>query len=161
MLLSRLLVTTEFLARTYTDQISGAKCQEAINEACKIHSYRYGYKLISERQIKEILNVNNQVTTLRATRKKFAHFCWPRSNDEEIFGANFSGGVAVGSKYKKSFVSFTLAELDELHKKAYAIIDRLSDTTQSLPELEEEDLSNKVRLPREGAYVYLSIQVKF
>lgn len=148
-LLSRLLVTPEFLARTYTDQISGAKRQEAINEACKIHSYRYGCKLISEEQIKEILDVNNKITPLRATRNKFAHFCWSRSNDEEIFGTNFSGGVPVGSKYKKSFVSFTVAELDELHKKAYAIVDVLSDIIRDLPELEEEGLSNKVRFPRE------------
>ncbi|MCF5167492.1 hypothetical protein GIW45_26525 [Pseudomonas congelans] len=149
MLLSRLLVTPEFLARTYTDQISGAKRQEAINEACKIHSYRYGYKLISEEQVKEILDVNNQITPLRATRNKFAHFCWSRSDDEEIFGTNFSGSVPVGSKYKKSFVSFTLTELEELHKKAYAIVDVLADITQTLPELEEEGLSNKIRFARE------------
>lgn len=148
-LLSRLLITPEFLARTYTDQISGAKRQEAINEACKLHSYRYNYQLISEELIQKILDANNKITPLRAARNKFAHFCWSRSTDEEIFGTNFSGGVPGGNKYKKSFVSFTVSELDELHKKAYAIVDVLSDITQKLPAMEEEGLSRKVRFPGE------------
>jgi hypothetical protein len=147
-LLSRLLVTPEFLARTYTDRMSGATRQDAINEACKIHSYRYGYKLVGQEQIKKILDVNNKITPLRATRNKFAHFCWSRSSDEEIFGTNFSGGVPVGSKYKKSFVSFTVAELEELHKKAYEIVDVLSDLTQNLPEMEEDGLGSKIGLLR-------------
>lgn len=143
-LLSRLLVTPEFLARTYTDQLSGAKRQDAIREACEIHRYRYGYKLISESQIKKILEINNKITPLRATRNKFAHFCWSRRSDEEIFGTNLSGGVPVGNKYKKSFVSYTISELSEFHKKAYAIVDVLSDITQNLPEMEEDGLSNKI-----------------
>lgn len=148
-LLSRLLVTPEFLARTYTDRLSGAARQDAINEACKIHSYRYSYQMISEEQIKKILDVNNEITPLRAARNKFAHFCWSRSSDEEIFGTNFSGGIPMGSKYNKSFVSFTVAELDEIHKKAYAIVDVLSDLILNLPEMEEVALGSKVKLLRE------------
>jgi hypothetical protein len=129
--------------------MSGAKRQDAINEACKLHSYRYNYNLINKEQIKKILDINNRITPLRTARNKFAHFCWSRSNDEEIFGTNFSGGVPEGNKYKKSFVSFTVAELDELHKKAYAIVDVLSDITQNLPAMEEEGLSLKVRFPGE------------
>ncbi|MBC8784080.1 hypothetical protein [Pseudomonas fluorescens] len=148
-LLSWLLVTPDFLARTYTDRMSGAARQDAISEACKIHSYRYGYKLVGQEQIKKILEINNKITPLRAARNKFAHFCWSRSSDEEIFGTNFSGGVPVGNKYKKSFVSFTVAELEELHKKAYEIVDVLSDLTQNLPEMKEDGLDSKIGPLRE------------
>ncbi|WP_163003965.1 hypothetical protein [Pseudomonas viridiflava] len=144
MLLSRLLVTPAFLARTYTDHMSGAKRQEAIKEACDIHRYRYGYQLISEDQIKKILDINGQITPLRSTRNKFAHFCWSRSSDGEIFGTNLSGGIPEGSKYKKSFASFTVAELANFHQRAYAIVDVLSGIIQHLPEMEERDLTRKV-----------------
>jgi len=143
-LLSRLLVTPEFLARTYTDHISGAKLQEAIKEAADIHGYRYGYKLVSEEHIKRIINPNSQITQLRSTRNKFAHFCWSRSNDDEIFGTNFSGGIPEGKKHRRSFASFTVAELDDFHQKAYAIVDKLSALIQALPSMEEEGLTSKV-----------------
>ncbi|MBS98354.1 MAG: hypothetical protein CMI01_06720 [Oceanospirillaceae bacterium] len=144
MLLSRLLVTPEFLARTYTDHMSGAKRQEAIKEAAEIHRYRDGYKLVSEDQIKQILDINGQITELRSTRNKFAHFCWSRSNDGEIFGTSLSGGIPEGRKYRKSFVSYTVAELADFHQKAYAMVDVLSVLIQSLPEMEEEGLTSKV-----------------
>jgi len=143
-LLSRLLVTPEFLARTYTDHMSVAKRQEAIKEASEIHRYRYRHRLISEEQMKQIVDINNQITQLRSTRNKFAHFCWSRNNDGEIFGTNLSGGIPEGSKYRKSFVSYTVAELAEFHQKAYAIVDELSVLIHSLPEMEEKGLSKKV-----------------
>lgn len=143
-LLSRLLVTPEFLARTYTDHMSGAKRQEAITEASEIHRYRYDYKLVSEDQIKRILGINGQITQLRSTRNKFAHYCWSRSSDGEIFGTNLSGGIPEGKKYRKSFVSYTVAELADFHQKAYAMVDDLSELIQSLPEMEEEGLTSKV-----------------
>lgn len=143
-LLARLLVKPVFLARTYTDHMSGAKRQEAIKEACEIHRYRYGYKLISEEQIKKIQAINNQITPLRSARNKFAHFCWSRSNDEEIFGTNFCGGTPEGSKHRKGFVSFTVTELSDFHQEAYAIVDVLSEEIQKLPEMREEGLSLKV-----------------
>ncbi|MGC8122090.1 hypothetical protein [Marinobacter sp. VGCF2001] len=143
-LLSRLLVTPEFLARTYTDHMSCAKRQEAIKEASEIHRYRYGYKLVSEEQIKQILDINGQITQLRTTRNKFAHFCWSRSNDGEIFGTSLSGGIPEGRKYRKSFVSYTVAELADFHEKAYAMVEVLSELIQSLPEMEEEGLTSKV-----------------
>lgn len=143
-LLSRLLLTPEFLARTYTDHMSGAKRQEAIKEAAEIHRYRYGYKLVSEDQIKQILDISGQITQLRSTRNKFAHFCWSRSSDGEIFGTNLSGGIPKGRKYRNSSVSYTVAELANFHQKAYAMVDVLSELIQSLPEMEEEGLTSKV-----------------
>lgn len=143
-LLSRLLVTPAFLARTYTDHMSGAKRQEAIKEAVEIHRCRYGYKLVSEKHIKHILDLNSQITHLRLIRNKFAHFCWSRSNDGEIFGTNLSGGIPEGRKHKRSFVSYSVAELAEFHQTAFALVNVLSDLIPSLPEMEEEGLTSKV-----------------
>ena len=80
-LLSRLLVTPEFLARTYTDRMSGAMRQDAIGEACKVHSHRYGYKLIGQEQIEKILDANKKITQLRAIRNKI--------NDKKTYPIDF------------------------------------------------------------------------
>mgnify|MGYP005845942389 CR=1 FL=1 len=144
LLLSRLLVTPDFLARTYTDQMSGAKRQEAIKEASEIHRDRFSYKLISEENIKYIIDLNDQITQIRSTRNKFAHFCWSRRNDDEIFGTNLSGGIPKGKKYRRSYISYTVTELSDFHKKSYAIVDKLLELMQSLPETEEEGLTSKV-----------------
>lgn len=144
-LLSRLLVTPEFLARTYTDHMSAVKLQEAIREGVDIHRARYGCKLISETDLEEISIINNKVTSLRATRNKFAHFCWTRSSDDEIFGTNFSGGIPDSKKGKKSCIKFTLSELSSFYSEAYEIVDKLSSLVQSLPEMEEDGLTKKLQ----------------
>ena len=136
-LLARLLFTPEFLARTYTDHITAAKLQEAIIEASNIHRCRYQYKIISEATIQTILQINEQISQLRSSRNKFAHFCWMRSNDNEVFGTNFSGGIPNGKKHKKSFISYTVAELEDFYRKAYAVVDELLKIKDNLPEAEE------------------------
>ncbi len=143
-LLSRLLVTPEFLARSYTDHMSAVKLQEAVKEGVEIHRQRYGCKLIAENKLSKILNINNRVTTLRATRNKFAHFCWARSSDEEIFGTNLSGGVPSGKKYKKSYITFTVSELSKFHREAYELVDELSLLVETLPEMKEDSLASKL-----------------
>ena len=40
-LLSRLLVTPEFLGRSYTDHMNAVKLQEAVKEGVEIHKQRY------------------------------------------------------------------------------------------------------------------------
>jgi hypothetical protein len=136
-LLSRLLVTPEFLARSYTDHMSAVKLQEAIKEGVEIHRQHYGCKLISEDELARIVIINNRVTTLRATRNRFAHFCWTRSTDEEIFGTNLSGGVP-------SYITFTVSELTGFHREAFELVDELSSLVQLLPEMEEDGLASKV-----------------
>ena len=143
-LLSRLLVTPEFLARSYTDHMSAVKLQEAIKEGVEIQRQRYGCKLITENELAQIIKINNHVTTLRSTRNKFVHFCWTRRNDEEIFGTNLSGGLSSGKKHKKSFITFTVSELSSFHKQAYEVVDELSTLVQALPKMEEDGLSSKV-----------------
>ncbi|MDS1311104.1 hypothetical protein [Marinobacter xiaoshiensis] len=144
LLLSRLLITPEFLARSYTDHMSAVKLQEAIKEGVEIHKQRYGCKLIDEVELEKIINLNNRVTALRSTRNKFAHFCWSRSTDEKIFGTNLSGGVPSSKKHKKSYITFTVAELSRFHQEARMLVDELSSLVKSLPEMEEDGLTSKV-----------------
>jgi len=143
-LLSRLLVTPEFLARSYTDHMTTVKLQEAVKEGVDIHKHRYSYRLIPKEDLEQISAINNQITSLRATRNKFAHFCWSRSTDDAIFGTNFSGGIPESKKHKKSFITYTVSELDEFHKKAYELVDELSDLIERLPEMEEDGLTRKI-----------------
>jgi hypothetical protein len=143
-LLSKLLVTPEFLARSYTNHMSTVKLQEATKKGIEIHRKRYGCKLISEQELDKVIALNNRITKLRATRNKFAHFCWSRSNDDEIFGTNFSGGVPNRKQDRSGNVTYTVVELEEFNDEAYKIVDELSDIANSLPELEEEGLSRKL-----------------
>lgn len=152
-LLSRLLITPEFLARSYTDHMSAVKLQEAIKEGVEIHKQRYGCKSIAENELDQILSLNNRVTGLRSTRNKFAHFCWTRSTDDEIFGTNLSGGVPNSKKHKKSYITFTVAELSRFHEEAYKIVDELSSLVQFLPEMEEDGLTSKVTGRKKAAPV--------
>lgn len=144
-LLSRLLITPEFLARSYTDHIPAAKRQEAVKEGVDIHMKRYRCKLISKQVLEEIITINNRITTLRSTRNKFAHFCWSRTSDDEIFGTNFSGGMPTTSKGKKSNVNFTVSDLSSFYSDAYMIVDNLSSLVETLPKMEEDGLSTKLK----------------
>ena len=144
-LLSRLLVTPEFLARSYIDHMSAVKIQRAIKEGVDIHRVRYSCKIISEAVLDEITAMNNRVTALRATRNKFAHFCWSRSTDDEIFGTSFSGGTSDSKKHKKSYVTYTLSELSSFYSEAYEIVDKLSFLVESIPIMEEDGLTKKLQ----------------
>jgi hypothetical protein len=153
-LLSRLLVTPEFLARSYTGHMSAVRLQEAINEGVEIQRIRYGCTLISEKKLYEIKALNDRITTFRGMRNKFAHFCWSRSNNDEIFGTNFSGGVPNSKKEKRDNITYKIIELEEFHAEAYKIVDRLSDIVDSLPELEEEGLRTKLMRRSKASRVF-------
>jgi hypothetical protein len=124
--------------------MSAVKLQEAIKEGVEIHKKRYGCKLISEQELDKIIALNHRIAKLRVTRNKFAHFCWYRSNDDEIFGTNFSGGVPNRKQDRRGNVTYTVVELEEFHAEVYKIVDELSDIANSLPELEEEGLTRKL-----------------
>lgn len=143
-LLSRLLITPEFLARSYTDRMSAAQMQEAIKEGVEIHQYRYRSKLICEENLEKITTINEQITALRVLRNKFAHFCWARNTDNEIFGTSLSGGVPTSKKHSKSYTTYTIAELANFHQEAYEIVDCLSLLIEHLPKIEEDGLTNKI-----------------
>lgn len=144
-LLSRLLLTPEFLARTYTDNLAAAKVQEAINNALEIHGYRFGNSIITPDKVQEVKDLNLRIDKIRSYRNKFAHYCWMRHSDSEIFGTQFSGKVSRIDKYT---IVMTNSQLDKLYGEAYGIVDDLERCVQSLPELDEREIFEKMRRPR-------------
>lgn len=145
LVLSRLIFSPEFISRTYTDRMSAVNVQDAIKESVDLHRHRYAAKIINEEILTEIERINQEVHKARTHRNKFAHFCWTRSTDEEIFGTNFSGGLPKSKKHKKSFVVIKNEELNALYKESYELVDTLSQILKKLPELNEEDLVLKVK----------------
>lgn len=146
-LLTRLLLTPAFLGRSYTDRMNAVKLQEAIKEAVDIHKTRYRYRVISKTVLDEINHLNDKINGLRAMRNKFVHFCWSRNTDEKIFGTNYSGGTVDSKKHKKSFIVYSVSELEEIYNEAYKIVDHLHSITYSLPELDEDGLHSKLTWP--------------
>lgn len=140
LILARLLGTPEFLARTFTDPLSAVRLQEAISEAVSINRVRYNSRLIDENILDEIEKANNEVTALRSFRNKVSHFCWARSNDEEMFGTSFSGGVPTEKSEKRNHKVVTLVEINAIHSKTYALVENLMSIAKSIPEVKEESL---------------------
>jgi hypothetical protein len=141
LILSRLLFSSEFISRTYTDRMSAVKVQDAINEAVHIQRHIFLSKVVSENILAEIEKVNQEIHKARTHRNKFAHFCWARSTDEEIFGTNFSSDLPGSKKHKNSFIVITNNELDILYKESYELIDKINNIIENIPELKEEVFS--------------------
>jgi len=139
-ILSKLLFSAEFISRTYTDRMSAERIQNAIKESVDLHRHRYNGKIISDDILSEIEKVNDEVHDARAHRNRFAHFCWSRSTDEEIFGTNFSAGLPGSKKYRKSDIVITNKELEQLYKESYDLVDKINQLIEKLPEIEENDL---------------------
>ena len=152
LILSRLLFTNEFLSRSFTDQMSAVKVQESINEALDIQLQRYQGKLIPEKVIENIRSLNKKVTEVRGKRNKFAHFCWSRSNDEEIFGTNFSGGIPDSKKYRRGVVTLNRKEMENLYKETYDLVDKLSEIYESLPEIKEEEIIKNIKAEQNASH---------
>jgi hypothetical protein len=139
-----LLITPSFLARTYTDRLSAAKVQEAIDEAVEIQRLRYQARIVPTEVLEEITEINRKITTLRANRNKFAHYCWCRTTDEEIFGTRFGGGVRESKRTRKDFVVLSVKELEGFYREAYEIVDTLAAIREKLPEMEEDGIRTKL-----------------
>ena len=137
-LLSRLLRTPEFLGRVYTDELMAVRVQSAIEKAVAIHRYRYGARLVPEDILNEIAALNSEIERIRGKRNKFSHFCWCRSNDEEIFGSGLSGHVPPSRRLDKDSIVVSLTELDEMYKQSYSVVSRLSELAIRLPEVPEK-----------------------
>jgi len=119
--------------------MSAVKIQDAIKESVDLHRHRYGANIVSEYILSDIEKVNKEVDNARIHRNKFAHFCWTRSTDEEIFGTNFSAGLPGSKKYRTSDIVITNKELEQLYKESYDLVDRINQLIEKLPEIEEED----------------------
>lgn len=145
LILSRLLFTNEYLGRSYTDNISAVRVQESIKEAVDLQRYRYQNRLVNNELLTKIEELNNKVTEVRAKRNKFAHFCWTRSNDEEIFGTNFSGGIPDTKKHRRGTVTLKIKEMNELYEQSYNLVDQLSEVYYHLPEVKEDEIIKLIK----------------
>ena len=143
-ILSRLLFTPEFPGRVFSRGMGAMKLQKAIDEAVELHKLRYLSQIVSEDQLKELVSINKNLSRLRKTRNQFAHFCWARSSDDEIFGTGFSSATAGSKRQNKDTVSLKVDELKEFYSQLYEIVCALSIVTESLPQMEEEQILTKL-----------------
>ena len=142
-LLTRLLLTSDFLGKTYLDNLFVSKTQEMIENALEIHSRRYGNKIIGEDQVLEIKSLNGRIKNIRGNRNKFAHHLWLRNDDQTIFGTKLPGKIPKGNKPDKDDTTITVTEMMKLYKEAYSIVEDLNKVIQTLPEITEQDLIDR------------------
>ena len=138
-LLSRLLFTPDFLGRVYSDEMNISRIQGALKKALDIHKRRYGSRIVPTKTLDEIMQLNADIEKLRGLRNRLSHFCWSRSNDEEIFGSGLSGVVPQSKRLDKDSMNVSVSELKEAYRYAYQIVDHLSGIIQRLPEIDEDE----------------------
>ena len=138
-LLSRLLFTAEFPGRVYSDEMSASRLQGALKKALDIHRHRYVSRIVPSETLDEISQLNADIEKFRGLRNRFSHFCWSRSNDEEIFGSGLSGFVPPNKSVDKDSMVVSVSELKEIYRNAYQLVDHLSSVIQRLPEIDEEE----------------------
>ncbi len=138
-LLSRLLLTPEFLGRVYSDAMGALGKQTAIQRAVEIHEYRFGCSLVPAEVLSEIVEMNAEIEEFRGLRNRLAHFCWSRSSDEEIIGFRFSGRLPSMKGPDKDCLQLSIGELQEIYKNAYELVARLEAMIRKLPEVEEQE----------------------
>ena len=136
-LLNRMLRMPEYLGRTYTSGLSAVRLQQAIAEALEVHRIRYRATQIPESTLRAIEQINAEVTSLRTDRNKVSHFCWLRSNDQEVFGTALAGGVQAPRRLEKTERTVTNAQLKLMHTKAYDIVERLMQLVESVQPVKE------------------------
>jgi hypothetical protein len=150
-LLSRLLRTPEFLGRTYAQGLSAVRLQSAIAEAIEIHRHRYGRRFVPEPTLATIESVNGRVSTLRSERNKISHFCWCRTNDEEVFGSALAGGVPTDKWERRNNKALSLAELRNLHSEAYVLTEELVRITSAMEAVDEVPPNHSFKRTPDGA----------
>lgn len=136
-LLSRLLLTPEYLGRTYAEGLTAARMQTAVSEAVAVHRHRYSATRIPETQLLEIEELNSRVSELRAERNRISHFCWSRWSDDEIFGTSLAGGVPDPKWERRNSKTLTIEDLQHLHRKAHSLTEELMRIVEALPEVFE------------------------
>ena len=143
-LLSRLLFTPEFTGRVFLREMGAAKLQSSITEALELHKLRYRNKIVSEDLHLKISQINNQLDNLRQTRNKFAHFCWARTSNNDIFGIRFSSANCDSKRFAKETASFSVQELKDFHAQLYKIVDEFNYVIEQIPEMQEDGISKKL-----------------
>jgi hypothetical protein len=69
----------------------------------------------------------------------FAHFCWARGNDDEIFGTGFSAFLPHDKRHAKDLRTLTNDEIKSAHQEAYDIVSEFERVLRALPEFSEEE----------------------
>ncbi len=147
-LLSRLLFTPEFLGRVFSDGMGASRIQTALTKAVDIHRRRFGSKVVPSDVLDEIVRLNSDIEKFRVLRNRFSHFCWCRSNDEEIFGTALSGFVPTIKQPNKDSMTISVAELKETHQEVYQFVECLSKVIQKVPETDEGESLTRASMPR-------------
>src|SRR4051812_13915122 len=80
--LRRLLLVPDFPGRIFTDGMPASRVEQAINDAIALHRERYQCSLFDRETLDAIKASISRIAALRASRNKFAHFCWARMSDE-------------------------------------------------------------------------------
>ena len=143
--LSRLLITPSFLAKTYTERMNVNTIIEKIKNALDLHNRRYNYTIITKVQCHSINIVISEIDKIRLIRNKFAHYCWFRSSDKQIFGTSFSGKQAKLGNKKKDSIILTNHEIKTNYEKAHVLVIRINEILLELPELlEDQNLKTKL-----------------
>lgn len=138
-LLGRLLFTPPFLSRVYADALGANQIQEAISKAVLIHRARYTCDVIPHDILDKIDGYKEPLNRLRGMRNRFAHFCWARSNDDEIFGTGFSSFLPGDGRHDKDVRTVTLEELRQAHTDAWNLVKEMDALIAALPKLSEDD----------------------
>lgn len=149
-ILGRLLLAPEYLSRTYTDSLGAAQVQDAIRQAVGIHKDRYASMLIANDLLDEILSLNSRIEKLRSLRNRFAHFCWMRSSDEEMFGTNFSGAAPGDKRHKRSFASLKVVEIRQQYKELFDAVERMQTIAGGIPAVSEDAAIAAFKVQRDG-----------
>ena len=137
-ILGKMLLSPEYLSKTYTDFMGAAQLQDAIQQAIVIHKKRYAGKLIANQLLDEILALNKEIVKLRSIRNKFAHFCWMRTSDEEVFGTNFSGAAPSDKRHNASFKTLNVSEIRKHYDDLFRAVERMQEISLQIPKVTED-----------------------
>ena len=144
-LLTRLLLTPEFLGRTYTDQLNAHRIEVAINNSLEVHRNRYNGQLVTEDIQIQIKDMLSSVQSTRSLRNKFSHFCWSRSSDDKIFGTRLSGETSQSPKHDSSYLILSNEELEQFCQNSYDIVEEITALIDKMPEITEEEAVSILR----------------
>jgi hypothetical protein len=136
-LLTRLLLSPDFLGRSYTDQLSVPKTIEAIKQALDVHRQRYNNNFISEEKAGDIRLMLTKVKEVQTIRNKFAHRAITRSGNN-IALVRFSGKPPNDRGETSDFETINEESLNNLYKNAYKIVDTLRAIVETIVEVKEE-----------------------
>lgn len=149
-LLSRLLFTSEFLGRTYSDEISAASLESAIKNALEIHRNRYHGSVVSKEMDVKVMQLLSKTASCRILRNKLAHYLWMRKNDNEIFGSKMSGKLPTPERSGESVV-VSVNELKTNYATAHVLVEDIKKIIFQIPKIEERNLTSITQLPSPSA----------